>query len=93
MGLLGDLDQRLLPSRFHDAIGRGCCISTLAVVSIYLWPMISRPTVAEFPYVSTLAIVSAITCLGPGSFSMDCLFFGRRRIMSLRSRIPRLVFD
>jgi hypothetical protein len=56
-------------------------ISTLAVVSIYLWPMISRPTVAGLSGVSTLAMVSAITCLGPGSFSLDCLFFGRRKII------------
>ena len=54
-------------------------ISTLAVAGIYLWPMISRPTVAGLSRVSTLAMVSAITCLGPGSFSLDCFFFGRRR--------------
>lgn len=56
-------------------------ISTLAAVSIHLWPMISRPPAAGLPGVSILAMAGAITLLGPGSFSLDSLFFGRRKII------------
>ncbi len=79
VGLLVILTSVCFILGFMTSLAGG--ISTLAVVSIHLGLMISHMPVAGLAGVSTLAMAGAITFLGPGSFSLDSLFFGRRKII------------
>ena len=55
-------------------------ISALAGIAISLLHPERSSSMTSLLGVSPLAMVIAITLLGPGAFSLDAYFFGRRRI-------------
>ena len=61
------------------------CVSTLAGVATRLLQPQWSTSMTGLLGVSPLVMVIAITLLGPGAFSLDAYFFGRRRII-----IPRV---
>ena len=60
-------------------------VSALAGVAIRLLHPEWSASMAGLPGVSLLVMVIAITLLGPGAFSLDAYFFGRRKII-----VPRV---
>jgi uncharacterized membrane protein YphA (DoxX/SURF4 family) len=61
------------------------CVSALAGVATRLLHPQWSSSMTGLSGVSPLVMVIAITLLGPGAFSLDAYFFGRRRII-----IPRV---
>ena len=61
------------------------CVSALAGVATRLLQPQWSTSMTGLLGVSPLVMVIAITLLGPGAFSLDAYFFGRRRII-----IPRV---
>ena len=60
-------------------------VSALAGIAMRLLHPEWSASVTALSGVSQLAMVIAITLLGPGAFSLDAYFFGRRRII-----VPRV---
>ena len=63
----------------------GGSVSALAGVSIRLFQPEWSSSISSLLGVNPLVMVMAITLLGPGAFSLDAYFFGRRRII-----VPRV---
>lgn len=60
-------------------------ISVLAGITIHLWLPGWNPSVTSLLGISPVVMAIAITLLGPGAFSLDARFFGRRKVI-----VPRV---
>lgn len=60
-------------------------ISALAGIATRLWHPEWNASLSSLTSLSPVAIFIAITLLGPGAFSLDAYFFGRRKII-----VPRV---
>jgi len=61
-------------------------ISALAATATYIWHPAWASSFLDLLSFDTIVVAIAIVLLGPGGFSLDAYFFGRRRIV-----IPRVV--
>jgi uncharacterized membrane protein YphA (DoxX/SURF4 family) len=60
-------------------------VSAIAVVAVRLWhPAWDLSLTTQFTF-NAIVIATAISLLGPGAFSLDARFFGRRKVI-----IPRV---
>ena len=63
-------------------------MATILIASITLFSMrtLAASVVQGLPFdLTVLAVAVAIACLGPGAFSLDAVFFGRRKVIIPRS--------